>query len=119
MRDVGELLRETDPVAGEPELSAEDAYVMRRRVLAATREVRVPAAWPQPLTVAATIALTLTVGVVAGRRLPSPPATTAGHPSGGSGAGLRPASATQRRQLHFATPGGTRIIWVFNPDFEL
>jgi hypothetical protein len=24
-----------------------------------------------------------------------------------------------RRQLQFATPGGTRIIWVFNPDFSL
>ena len=31
-----------------------------------------------------------------------------------------PASApAEVRQLQFATPGGTRIIWVFNPDFSL
>jgi len=27
--------------------------------------------------------------------------------------------ATQRQQLHFSTPGGTRIIWVFDPGFEV
>jgi hypothetical protein len=25
----------------------------------------------------------------------------------------------ERRQLQFATPGGTRIIWVFNSEFEM
>ena len=24
----------------------------------------------------------------------------------------------ERRQLQFATPGGTRIIWVFDPEFN-
>ena len=24
-----------------------------------------------------------------------------------------------RQQLHFSTPGGTRIIWVFDPGFEV
>ena len=28
-----------------------------------------------------------------------------------------PATATPR-QLQFATPGGTRVNWVFNPDFQ-
>jgi hypothetical protein len=27
--------------------------------------------------------------------------------------------ATARQQLHFSTPGGTRIIWVFDPGFEV
>ena len=26
---------------------------------------------------------------------------------------------TERQQLHFSTPGGTRIIWVFDPGFEV
>jgi hypothetical protein len=26
---------------------------------------------------------------------------------------------TARQQLHFSTPGGTRIIWVFDPGFEV
>jgi hypothetical protein len=29
------------------------------------------------------------------------------------------APATARQQLHFSTPGGTRIIWVFDPGFEV
>ena len=29
------------------------------------------------------------------------------------------APATERQQLHFSTPGGTRIIWVFDPGFEV
>jgi len=28
-------------------------------------------------------------------------------------------SATARQQLQFSTPGGTRIIWVFDPGFEV
>jgi hypothetical protein len=27
--------------------------------------------------------------------------------------------ATEQRQLQFSTPGGTRIIWVFNSEFEV
>jgi hypothetical protein len=27
--------------------------------------------------------------------------------------------APARQQLHFSTPGGTRIIWVFDPGFEV
>ena len=29
------------------------------------------------------------------------------------------APASERQQLHFSTPGGTRIIWVFDPGFEV
>jgi hypothetical protein len=28
-------------------------------------------------------------------------------------------AAGDRQQLQFATPGGTRIIWVFDPAFEV
>ena len=28
-------------------------------------------------------------------------------------------AATPNRQLQFLTPGGTRIIWVFNQDLDL
>ena len=27
--------------------------------------------------------------------------------------------AGERRQLQFDTPGGTRIIWIFNSEFDL
>jgi hypothetical protein len=29
------------------------------------------------------------------------------------------APVAARQQLHFSTPGGTRIIWVFDPGFEV
>ena len=28
-------------------------------------------------------------------------------------------AGTERRQIQFATPGGTRIIWEINPDFTM
>jgi hypothetical protein len=38
-----------------------------------------------------------------------------------SGAAAPPASveATDRLQVQFATPGGTRIIWTIDPQFRL
>jgi len=30
-----------------------------------------------------------------------------------------PAPEGERRQLQFSTPGGTRIIWVFDSEFQL
>jgi hypothetical protein len=33
------------------------------------------------------------------------------------GAGIH--EEAERRQLQFVTPGGTRIIWTFNSEFEL
>ena len=30
-----------------------------------------------------------------------------------------PLAGSERRQIQFATPGGTRIIWQINPDFTL
>ena len=41
-------------------------------------------------------------------------------PAGRVGAAPRPEPpGTERRQIHFATPGGTRIIWELNPRFTL
>jgi hypothetical protein len=55
--------------------------------------------------VAATVAATLLAGVLIGRRLPHDDLPRASEPA--------------RRQVQFDTPGGTRIIWVINPDFDL
>jgi hypothetical protein len=69
--------------------------------------------WPHPLSIAATIALTLAAGITVGRLLP-PRETLREAP-----AIAQAADATgARRQLQFATPGGTRVIWVFDPEFK-
>jgi hypothetical protein len=70
--------------------------------------------WPHPLSIAATIALTLAAGITVGRLLPPPremprEARAIAQAADATGA---------RRQLQFATPGGTRVIWVFDPEFK-
>jgi hypothetical protein len=115
MTDVGKLLRESDPGITEPGLSAADAQRMRRVILAeASRPA--PAWWPTPIAVAATIVLTLAAGAFIGQRLPREIATPA---RAGPAGDVQPQMEPAARQLQFATPGGTRIIWVLNPDFDL
>src|SRR5262249_60440943 len=113
MKDVGDVLRAADPLAAndaDRALSAADAQAIRRRMLAALDEPRSSAMfWPRPLAIAATIALALAAGVVAGRQVGRDVGQEFS-PAVGAGA---------VRQLQFATPGGTRIIWTFNPDFGL
>jgi hypothetical protein len=115
MRDVGDLLREGDPIAREGGMSAGDISRMRRAVVAAAdHESAMTAWWPRPILVAATVAVTIVAGVIVGRRLPSHDAAIADlarEPSS------RTAASAERRQLQFASPGGTRIIWVFDPEF--
>lgn len=116
MKDVGDLLREADPVAREARLSPDEINRMRRTVVAAVDlGVATTTWWPTPILLAATVAVTLVAGVVVGRWLPARDAAIGGNRGGVSS----PSSASrERRQLQFATPGGTRIIWVFDPDFN-
>ena len=126
MTDVGKLLREVDPIDREAAPSSDSIARLRQLVVAAeTRPT--PIMWPRPVLVAATIALALTASVLVGSRLTPPASQTIGS---GSAIGSRsvgsgfsrtlpetPDSPTLR-QLQFATPGGTRIIWVFDPEFN-
>jgi hypothetical protein len=114
MSHLGKHWRDGDPLADAPALSPDDAQCIRRAVVAAAG--RPAPTWrPRPILVAATVAATLAVGVVIGRRMP--------HDDGVFG---RPAAAGDmprvvepaRRQVQFDTPGGTRIIWVIDPDFD-
>jgi hypothetical protein len=118
MDDLQARLRDADPLRTEGGLSVDDADAMRRRVIEAIDHQ--PAAnifWPRPMLLAATVALTLVTGVVVGRRLPPPDTTMRASTSGGA-ATIASAGPVDRRQLQFATPGGTRIIWVFDPEFN-
>jgi hypothetical protein len=114
MKDIGRLLRDGDPVALEPEMSAADAQALRRAVLAALATTdRATSRWPGPLLAGAAVTAALAAGVFVGLRTPAPrvsPIETAlSHASDAAGA---------HRQLQFASPGGTRIIWVFDPEFN-
>ena len=106
------LLAGADPVAAAPELPPEDALAIRRAMVSATHgatPARDP--WSGAVPIAAVVVVTIAAGVAVGRKLPPPEAP----PNPAAPYGV----AGERRQLRFATPGGTRIIWTLDPEFEL
>jgi predicted pyridoxine 5'-phosphate oxidase superfamily flavin-nucleotide-binding protein len=107
-----------DPVAREAGLAAADLAAMRRAVVAAAETQASASFWPHPMFLAATVAATIVVGVVLGaglpQRAPRPPASRLAL----SDPAVPTTGVAERRQLQFATPGGTRIIWVFDPEFN-
>lgn len=113
MKDIRTLLVEADPVRTEPGLSEADAERMRRVIVSAPRTIqREPAFWPRALAVAAAVVLMVAGGTFVGGRLPDPA-------PGVTETTVAPAEAGERRQVQFATPGGTRIIWTLDPDFKM
>jgi len=112
MKNLNTLLRDADPVAHEPGLPAGTVASLRRAVIAAAHEAPVrPVLWGRQLVMAACLTVMVLTGVLVARRVPSavrevPDAV--------------PASvADQRTQVRFSTPGGTRIIWTLDPEFQL
>ena len=124
MTDWRTVLREVDARSEEDRLSPEEAEAMRRVVLATASAIAPePEGWPwmRPVFVAATVVAMIAVGIVAGRRFdlsvaPGPTPTTQAEVAPGTSAGD---VVVPNRQLQFLTPGGTRIIWVFNAEFDL
>ena len=118
MTELKTLLTDGDPVRKEGELSPADASRMRRLIVAAAPEpsvARTP--WQRPFAIAAIGALVAVVGAIAGhRRTVDLPATQATEPLAAIGGS---SIADERRQLQFATPGGTRIIWIFDQNLRL
>ena len=121
MKDLRQQLIDSDPVAREPELAEFHVQAMRQHVLIEARSQ--PAAapafwWLRPIAVAGALAACLVVAIVVGLRIgESPyverPGQGRGQPQGRGRASVPP------RQLQFATPGGTRIIWTFHQELDL
>jgi hypothetical protein len=102
-------LRDHDPAADA--IVPERADEMRRVVVEAARAATAQhSPWPWRFAFAA-VALTLLAGG----------AGDDGRAARGTieRAGELVAPSTERRQLQFSTPGGTRIIWELNPAFSL
>lgn len=122
MTDWRTRMREAIDSDGEERLSADDARAMRRVVVGAARrggggtDVN---SWKRPVAFAATVILMVGAGITAGRHL-NLDLSNREESTLGSVAGVGPVEpARPNRQLQFATPGGTRIIWVFNADLDL
>ena len=110
------LLRNADPLAGDAHAQMSGADAVRRAVVCAAAVGHAPAGghvFRAALAMAGTIAVTVWVGVFTGSRLGEPERRDA------AGAPAPAHAPGQVRQLQFSTPGGTRIIWIFNPDLNL
>jgi hypothetical protein len=115
MSDMNRWLKEGDPLAGEPGLSAIDAQAMRRAIVAAANAPTKEIArwWPGPLVLAAGMAACLIIGISAGLRFQPAPGSVAETPA------VPAAIKAPPRQMQFVTAGGTRVIWTFTDDFKL
>lgn len=112
--EIRAQLEIADPLRKEPSLSASDVERMRHVVLNAARAVPSPMPWwPRAFAAAALVVLIVIAGVAGGRNTPR-----RAEP-GGANKVAAPAAPAERRQLQFATPGGTRIIWTLDPQFKL
>ena len=111
MSHLNRLLRDADPVSREPGLSAGDVASLRRAMLAAAHAAPVRSvAWGRQLAMAACLTVIVLVGVIAAHRVP--PAVREAPTTASS-------ASDQRTQIHFSTPGGTRIVWTLDPGFQL
>ena len=123
MTDWRTLLRDVDAENDSERLSDDAVESMRRAMLAAAAKAapeRERGLWMRPLVVAATVVAVVAVGVLAGRRFDLPAAPQNRPAQAESSAESRGAGIGEpNRQLQFLTPGGTRIIWVFNSDFDM
>ena len=114
MTDVRSLLERADPLRSENGLSEADAARMRHAILSLPPGGQSSRTfWPRAVAVAAVVVLMVVVVTVASLRRP------ANVPLPVEKAGANPAGASERLQLQFATPGGTRIIWTLDPEFKV
>ena len=105
--DFREQLRTTDPMTHDPGLSEMEVEVMRRAIVTAATHTR-HAGWPAgaaALTIA--LALTLVLGAFISSLFDPVSEQSA------------PLEANEQHQLQFETPGGTRVVWVLNSQFDL
>jgi hypothetical protein len=123
MTDWRAQVREAVEDADRDSLPADTVRAMREMVVAAAREEQggdAAFSWRRALAFGGTILIVTAVGIAAGRRMPVSPPASERPPVHVATEPVRPNSAASpHRQLQFSTPGGTRIIWVFNSDLDL
>ena len=102
-----QLLLEHD--SGSERLDGPTAARMRRVVTrAATDAVTVRTVWPMRVALAGFAGVVLALSMFG-----------TAHSTDSSEPSLAPGATRERRQIQFATPGGTRIIWELNSQFTL
>ena len=116
MNELRDQLTAGDPVASEPPLSHEDVQRMRRTIAGYESPRSSFGDLARGSWAAATIVIAVTIAISMSRW--SSPASEVSRPA------LREASTSvmrepgARRQMQLIAPGGTRVIWIFNADFQ-
>jgi hypothetical protein len=116
MSALSDWLKRADPLNDERLPSEAHLHLVRSRVVASARARRGAVQWKKPVWIAAVAGLVL-VAVASMNRLPGPDASAPA--SVRDGTVPEGAPEPQRRQLQFATSGGTRVIWIFNSEFDV
>lgn len=103
-------------------LSDDDLRRLRERVVSAasTGDARRPVL-PRPFALTAGALVLVCAGILGGLHHSIRPASGSAAVRSSDGGRQRPepGGPGERQQLHFATPGGTRIIWVFDSEFKV
>jgi hypothetical protein len=123
MKDWRSRLREEDPGA-DAVMSAADVRRIRAAVSSAASQAqtRQSLLWPRAFVVTATALVMVCGSLLAAlqwtTRQLDDRADAAIEVAANTG-DVADDSSGERQQLHFRTPGGTRIIWVFDSQFEV
>ena len=121
MTDWRMRLREADR-ALDGDLAAQTADRLRRAAVAAARAGAPRPIWSRTFAAtAATLALACAALLTALQGVtPSEDLASRTPDDGEPGvAAVSDGGSGERQQLQFSTPGGTRIIWVFDPAFDV
>ncbi len=119
-----EILRRGDPGASGAGPTREEIARMRQAILRGAETRRAPAAGFRLAAAGALAALLLVGGLALWKIDPGRP------PGPGAEPAARPAGETRRsetgpperkgvRVIHFVTPGGTRVVWSLDPEFNV
>jgi hypothetical protein len=125
MTDWRIRLHDADRALGSrgSDLEPETAQQMRRAVLAAVpAETRLVRIWSRTFAATAAALTLVCVGLLTtlqGGRLATDSAARIEPADAALATATDATPPTPPQQLHFSTPGGTRIIWVFDPGFEV
>ena len=117
MKELRDWLKDGDPVANEPPLSEADVQRMRRAIAdVGDSHASSVSDWARGSWATATVVVALTIAVGMTRWFaPLPNVRNADAAATSASEPLQPAA---RRQVQMIAPGGTRVIWIFNPDFQ-
>ena len=113
MNALREKLNEADPLAVEPRLDEAEVRRMRQTVLtAADHAAPMRGGWTYHVLAGAMAVLVIGAVATLARR------PEIARPETAAAGALTEIAVSPARQMQFATPGGTRVIWVFNPEFR-